>query len=804
MAFFRRMLEWYLGLPGAHAGQRTDWRFEFQSYRGGWVSAGILLLACAAAAYLIAIYWRDAAGVSRRMRALLTALRLAVVGLAALCLFQVTLSVGRIGLPVIAILIDNSASMGLDDRYPDEQTNELADRLIRESGVAAKTRLGLAQALLTRNDGQFLRQLLRHHTLRLYRFSEGAVRMGSRDFAGPDDIPEMTQKIRELKAEGSQTRPGPAVRKVLEDFRGSPPAAIVLFSDGVSSTGDADRLSPAAEAAAASFVPIDTVGLGSEQPTKDIQLYDVTAEDLAFVGDPYAVSGKIRADGFAGRPVAVRLVERDSGRLLAGTTVNLGAANAPVSFDLSYVPTAAGEMDVAIEVPPLPDESNHENNRETRHVSVRKEKIRVLLADSSPRWEFRYLKTLFERDPTVSLKTVLQEADVEYASEDKTALAHFPLNRDDLFAYDVLILGDLNPALLGTSTMELVRDFVRDSGGGVLMIAGSSFNPLAYRGTPLEALIPLDLSEVQSLPEQTIAEQGFRPDLTIDGLRGTGIFRMADTETATLEVWSTLPELHWLFGSAPAKPGARLFAVWHRGGSASNDVPVVAMQSVGAGKVLFHATDEFWRWRFRAGDQYFGPFWSRAVRYLSRSRLLGRDRSAELTSDRLVYAQGESPTLRVRFFDERFVPAATGQVRVTLERRNGERRTVALAKAAGQATVFEGQAASLPLGTFHAWITDPSFREAPPATDFRVEAASEELIKRNLDRRELEQAATISHGVFCTLDEAADLPAQIPPGHPVPLSSRERLPLWDRWEVLVLFAALLTGEWILRKRARLV
>ncbi len=328
MAFFRRMLEWYLGLPGAHAGQRTDWRFEFQSYRGGWVSAGILLLACAAAAYLIAIYWRDAAGVSRRMRALLTALRLAVVGLAALCLFQVTLSVGRIGLPVIAILIDNSASMGLDDRYPDEQTNELADRLIRESGVAAKTRLGLAQALLTRNDGQFLRQLLRHHTLRLYRFSEGAVRMGSRDFAGPDDIPEMTQKIRELKAEGSQTRPGPAVRKVLEDFRGSPPAAIVLFSDGVSSTGDADRLSPAAEAAAASFVPIDTVGLGSEQPTKDIQLYDVTAEDLAFVGDPYAVSGKIRADGFAGRPVAVRLVERDSGRLLAGTTVNLGAANA--------------------------------------------------------------------------------------------------------------------------------------------------------------------------------------------------------------------------------------------------------------------------------------------------------------------------------------------------------------------------------------------------------------------------------------------------------------------------------------------
>jgi hypothetical protein len=530
----------------------------------------------------------------------------------------------------------------------------------------------------------------------------------------------------------------------------------------------------------------------------------VTAEDLAFVGDPYVVSGKIKADGFAGRSIAVRLLERDSAKVLAQATLNLGEAKSPVPFELSYVPTAAGELEVAIDIPPLPEETSRENNRETRHLSVRKEKIRVLLADSSPRWEFRYLKTLLERDPTVSLKSVLQESDVEYASEDKTAIPHFPLNRDELFAFDVLILGDLNPALLGTSTMELIRDFVRDSGGGVLMIAGSSFNPTGYRGTPLESLVPLDLSDVQPLPEQTVAEDGFRPELTIDGLRGTSIFRMGETEAATREVWNSLPEMHWIFGSAPPKPAARVFAVWHRGGGPSHDVPVVAMQPVGAGKVLFNATDEFWRWRFRAGDHYFGPLWSRAIRYLSRSRLLGRDRSAELTSDRVIYSQGESPTLKVRFFDERSLPAATGTVTVTIERRNGERRTVSLAKALGQATVFEGQAALLPLGTFHAWVSDPSFRESPPATDFRVEASSEELTKRNLDRRELEQAASISHGVFCTLDNALDLAGQIPPGHPVPLSSREKIPLWNRWEILALFAALLTAEWILRKRARLI
>jgi hypothetical protein len=301
-----------------------------------------------------------------------------------------------------------------------------------------------------------------------------------------------------------------------------------------------------------------------------------------------------------------------------------------------------------------------------------------------------------------------------------------------------------------------------------------------------------------------VLTEGFHPELTVDGLRGTSIFRMADTESATLEIWKQLPNLHWVTNWTRAKPSARVFAVWHRGPSTTGDVPVVAMQPVGAGKVLFHATDEFWRWRFRVGDLYYGPLWSRAVRYLSRSRLLGRDRTAELTTDRSLYGQGESPTLRVRFFDERFVPPATSPVSVIVERRNGERRTVTLNRSPGHPTTFEGTVTSLPLGVFHAWVASPAFREAPPAVDFRVEATSDELLRRNLDRHELEQAAQITHGDFLTLADASRLPSRIPPGHPIPLSTRERILLWNHWEVLVVLAGLLTAEWILRRRARLL
>ena len=75
-------------------------------------------------------------------------------------------------------------------------------------------------------------------------------------------------------------------------------------------------------------------------------------------------------------------------------------------------------------------EKQTENNRRERLVRVRKEKIRVLLAYAYPSYEFRYLRNMFKRDSTVELDTVLQEADLEYAEQDATALRSFPVRRE--------------------------------------------------------------------------------------------------------------------------------------------------------------------------------------------------------------------------------------------------------------------------------------------------------------------------------------------------------------------------------------
>src|SRR4029079_19426141 len=143
-----------------------------------------------------------------------------------------------------------------------------------------------------------------------------------------------------------------------------------------------------------------------------------------------------------------------------------------------------------------PKEANVNNNSELRRVTVRDEKIRVLLADFLPRWEFRELKALLEREKTFELKTVLQDADPEYAQEDLSALPHFPVTKEELFQYDVIVFGDVNLAYLSTSVRENLRGYVGERGRGMLFIAGPQHNPASYRATPLETLLPIELDDL--------------------------------------------------------------------------------------------------------------------------------------------------------------------------------------------------------------------------------------------------------------------------------------------------------------------
>ncbi len=237
-------------------------------------------------------------------------------------------------------------------------------------------------------------------------------------------------------------------------------------------------------------------------PLRDLALSDLMVDDVVFVNDVVYFECKITATGFQGTKAMVVLREKGKSDVLAKTEVTLGPDDQSQTVRLVYRPTQVGEFEYVVEVEPQEGELQTENNRQSRTVQVRKEKLRVLLAQAGPSFEFRYLRNVLERDDTIELHTVLQDADLEHAEQDKAALRMFPERREELFSYDVIILGDLNPALLSASAMQSLAAFVDQpgKGGALVLIAGPKYMPLAYRDTPLARLMPIDPGGVR-LPD---------------------------------------------------------------------------------------------------------------------------------------------------------------------------------------------------------------------------------------------------------------------------------------------------------------
>ncbi len=779
------------GASGLEATVQATWELP------PWLILATLLVC---GGLLLAIYLREGPSTARRWKILLAALRLSLVGIVLLMLYGWTVQQHRTDLPDVVVMLDDSASMGLVDQYDDAALAAEIERRLAGQGVAEATRLNLARSLLLAEDQDLLNQLAVRYNLRLFTAGSSARLVDS-------SAETRAETIRDVTADEPASRLGEAVIEVLESQRGRPTAAVIVLTDGVTTSGKS--LSAAAQVARRKTIPLFLVGLGSDRPVRDLRVSDLLVDEAVFVGDLVHFDFKLTAEGYTGKAM-VRLSIAGQSEPLAEQEVTLDPESPTQSTRLVHRPEEQGEFEYVVEVVPREGELNVENNRLTRKVRVREELIRVLLVQAYPNYEFRFLKQMLARElnrdqpaegKTQGFRTVLQEADPEYVDTDKTAERLFPVSREELFSYDVLIFGDVNPTLLSPSILENVAEFVTVRGGGVIFIAGPRYTPLTYRGTPLEALLPVDLDTVRLPDPDAPLTAGFRPRLTPLGL-ASPMMQLADSPAENRRLWEQrLEPLRWFARTPDVRPGVRVLAEHPTEvGDDGRPLPIISLQFNGAGKVLFHATDETYRWRYRVGDTYFARYWIQSIRYLCRAKLLAAGRAAELATDRDEYRRGEAVELRVRFLDDSLAPQADDGVLVVLQREGGERRNVTLRRTTEGRGVFVGSAGNLPDGKYRAWLAAPTVEGQPPFKEFVVSAPPGELSRTRMDAAELAAAAKASQGKFYRLAEADNLLRDLPRGRQVRIESLPPRPLWNTPLLAGLFVVLIGAEWLLRKR----
>src|SRR5262249_27801967 len=123
---------------------------------------------------------------------------------------------------------------------------------------------------------------------------------------------------------------------------------------------------------------------------------------------------------------------------------------------------------------------------------------------------------------------ILQSAQIDFiqeASQDLQPLRTFPTDPAELFKYDVIIFGDVDPddtiyfaadPAVRKRIFENIRKFV-ENGGGVAMIAGETFSPRAWKDTPIEDVLPIVIDPTEDSGGGADLQVTFKPKLTALG-----------------------------------------------------------------------------------------------------------------------------------------------------------------------------------------------------------------------------------------------------------------------------------------------
>lgn len=686
--------------------------------------------------------------------------------------------------PIFAVMFDRSQSMQLTAGpfESDDQLGQIAAAAglaQSESAVGAETR----KAMNSIGRAELAARLVRHaattllepvgeaYDLRYYTFNRSCTPL-------PFDL-TASEPLTEDAVGGSASCIGDAILHILEESAGRPVAGMLLLTDGQNTGGSSPA--QAARAAAVAKAPLFVVPLGSIQPVQDVALVDVYTSGLVAVGDTVQVHATLASQGFDGRTVTIEL--KDGNELLDSQEVRVSDAEQR-QVVLTFEAKRAGSHYLAVNLPNLPeeDEALLANNTDTAFVRVSDDKLRILIIDGSPRWDFRFLKNAVRRDtgltgrvgelPDVVVETEWRRMDFD---EQLTALPRTP----EAFAeYHTIVLGDVSRELLNDDLREMLAAAVRDKGVGLLVAAGTQTMPHQY-GSTIQDLLPVKLDMTRSGNEAPVYNP-YRLELTSDGeIHET--MRLYDDPGRNRKVWAEIPPFYWCAAVDRPAAGATVLA-WNASVETRyGKMPLIAYHYAGEGKVMFVGTDSTWLWRENVGDRYFYKFWGQALRFLARSDVAtGRNSWIEV---RPVRAQpGEEAAIELMAFKEDGSPEVARVRVVTIHSPDGPEPIEVIADNAKPGR-YTGRFTPESVGV-HRLTYQPEGSDTVEAK-IRVLIAPEELRHPNVNRKILDFLASASGGRVTGLSELGTIPEQLT-GENDQQQLHHEATVWDNWLILVI------------------
>lgn len=413
----------------------------------GISSHALILIVClgGAAAITVWSYYRTTPKLPGSIKSLLGGLRFAALALVIFLLFDpiLTRRASQEKAPVLALVVDNSASQSLTDN------EELLRRL------------------------QEMRSLDHPGDVRVYGF-DGSTRFLGDEYGAVDS----------LSFAGGRTNIAQALEYVGRERSQDNIRSIVLISDGIYNSGR-NPLYAADEAT----LPVHTVVSGDTTSFQDVRIQEVLTNELAYAGVELPVRVRILSEGYAGETVMVEI--RSGSSMIGRQSLTLSGDGTEQTVDFTMTPEQPGLIRYTASVSRLENEATHHNNDRSFQVRVVENRRSILIIAGAPDPDLGALRQSLEGDPAVEIRTFTQRNDQAFyegdlpsslAEVDLVVLAGFPHER--------------------TSSDLLARvDQLLDGQTPLLYIAGRRFQSEALRTIGDESLPALPTSSTSATHE---------------------------------------------------------------------------------------------------------------------------------------------------------------------------------------------------------------------------------------------------------------------------------------------------------------
>ena len=568
---------------------------------------------------------------------------------------------------------------------------------------------------------------------------------------------------------------------------------VVILSDGDWNVGK----SPVEAAARYRMkgVPVFAVAVGSRVPLPDLELASMDAPTFGIVGKPlrtpFSVSSTLGQD----RDIRVTLNVNENA---TATKVLRVPAMSQSTSSITWTPPATGDYRLTLQVPKDAKELLVDNNAISAPIAIRQEKLKVLVIESYPRWEYRYLRNALERDPGVDVNCLLFHPELPKVGGGRGYIKTFP-STNELSRFDVVFIGDvgIGPKQLSEQQAQELRQLVSAQAAGLVFLPGRYGFQETLNISALADLLPVVVDPARTTGVGSSAPGHFA--LTSSGQRSL-LTKMADTDQANADIWRTLPGFHWYAAVKRATPGSEVLAVHNQEATEAGRVPLIVTKTYGTGKVLFMGTDSAWKWREGVEDRYHYRFWGQVARWMAYQRQM-----ADGQSMRLFYSPDrprvdDVVSLNANVLSATGGPLNEGTVVVQAISPSGKTQTVRLQSGEEDAWgLFAGALTATEPGNYQLVATCAE-TGASVQTELSVQGLNRERQGRLARFDVLEEITSMTNGrlvpvsdVQSLLDDLAVLP------DPEPTMHRTRIWSHPAWcaALIVLMGVFWTGRKII-------